>query len=247
MARCRAGDSFVAVAYLRVSTEDQALGPEAQRAAISTWASSAGVTVAAWHEDRGVSGALDLDARPGLVAALGALRGLRAGVLVVAKRDRLARDVAVAAAVDRAVAGAGGRVVSADGVANGDQPADAFLRTILDGAAAYERALIRARTKAALAVKRARGEYTGGEAPYGWRVVVGGTLEPHPEERLVICRARELRAEGLTVRAVTAALRAEGVVGRRGRPLAPSAVHLLFVPDLCSVGSLHPPPRPWNL
>jgi DNA invertase Pin-like site-specific DNA recombinase len=34
MARVRPGDPSVAVAYLRVSTEEQHLGPEAQRAAI---------------------------------------------------------------------------------------------------------------------------------------------------------------------------------------------------------------------
>jgi hypothetical protein len=54
------------------------------------------------------------------VKALGELRALGAGVLVVAKRDRLARDVYVAATIERAVASGGARVVSADGTANGD-------------------------------------------------------------------------------------------------------------------------------
>ena len=55
----------------------------------------------------------------------------------------------------------GARLVSATGEGNGDSPADAFLRTVIDGAAQYERGLVRARTRAALAVKagasRARG------------------------------------------------------------------------------------------
>src|SRR3954469_11593790 len=96
----RPGNPLVAVAYLRASTDEQRLGPEAQRAAIEAWAAREGVSVVAWHVDAGISGGSDLADRPALVAALGALRAARAGVLVVAKRDRLARDVAVAAAIE---------------------------------------------------------------------------------------------------------------------------------------------------
>src|SRR5579862_3564421 len=158
MKRSKSGSPKVAVAYLRVSTEDQKLGPEAQRTSIEAWAAREGVSVASWHVDAGVSGAAALEARPALCAALAALREHGAGVLAVAKRDRVARDVVLAAMVERAAEGFGARVVSAAGEGNGDAPADQFMRTIVDGAAQYERALIRARTKAALAAKSARGE-----------------------------------------------------------------------------------------
>lgn len=212
------GLSNVAVAYLRVSTDEQKLGPEAQRAAIEAWAARQGVTVAAWCVDAGVSGGTDIDARPGLVAALAELRVHRGGVLVVAKRDRLARDVYVAATIERAVCSSGARVLCADGTANGDTPADAFMRTILDGAAAYERALIRARTKAALGAKRAKGERIGA-VPFGYHVAADGVhLEIDAAEQSVIARVRELRAAGLTLRAVVAALAGAGLVSRAGRP-----------------------------
>jgi len=48
-------DPSKAVAYLRVSTEDQALGPEAQRASIEAWAARQGIEVATWHTDQGIS------------------------------------------------------------------------------------------------------------------------------------------------------------------------------------------------
>lgn len=48
MKRARKGDGSVAIGYLRVSTEDQRLGPEAQRDAIAAWAERAGIAVAAW-------------------------------------------------------------------------------------------------------------------------------------------------------------------------------------------------------
>jgi site-specific DNA recombinase len=216
--RSREGDPGKAIAYVRVSTSDQHLGPEAQRAAIDAWANRAGVLVISWHVDHGVSGGSDLDDRPGLVAALAELSIHGAGVLVVAKRDRLARDVYIAATIERAVARGGARVVGADGTANGDTPADAFMRSILDAAAAYERALIRARTKAALTVKKARGESTG-TPPYGFRVGPDGKkLEPDPQEQAILHELRAVRASGTPYRAVIRYATSRGLLGRTGRP-----------------------------
>ena len=220
MAKRAAGDSRIAVAYLRVSTSRQELGPEAQRSAIEAHAAREGIRIVAWHADRGVSGAAPIEARPGLLAALAALGEHRAGVLVVAKRDRLARDVVVAALVEREAAKAGACVVSADGAGNGSTPADQFMRSMLDAASAYERALIRARTKAALAAKRARGEHVAGLVPYGHRLADDGVhLEPHADEQATIAIVRELASAGLSQRAIVSRLAELGVVGRTGRPL----------------------------
>lgn len=216
--RARPGNSRLAVAYLRASTEDQKLGPEAQRAAIETWAAREGVQVVEWHVDSGVSGGSALDARPALGAALASLRGIGAGVLVVAKRDRLARDVAIAAMIEKATLAAGAKVVSADGAGNGDSPADAFMRTLLDGAAAYERALIRARTKAALGAKRARGERAGG-VPYGFTADDAGRLSPCAAEQAIVSVVAELRAAGMPLRAIVIELGRRELVSRTGRPL----------------------------
>ncbi len=213
----RRGNHRQAIAYVRVSTTEQQLGPEAQKAAIEAWAQREGVTVVSVFSDEGVSGGTDLDARPGLVAALSALRASHAGVLVVAKRDRLARDVYVAATIDRAVVAAGARVACADGVGNGDSASDAFMRTILDGAAAYERALIRARTKAALVAKRARGERAGA-VPFGYDADESGRLVENTAEQGVLVVVRELRAAGLSLRAVVRALESRGLVSRAGKP-----------------------------
>lgn len=215
------------MAYIRVSTEDQRLGPEAQRAAIEAWARGAGVAVVAWHSDHGVSGARELDDRPELKAAIVSLRAHDAGLLVVAKRDRLARDVMVAAVVQRAVEKAGARVVSADGTGNGDSPADSFMRTVLDGAAAYERELIRARTKAALRAKRARGERAG-TVPFGYAVDAAGRLAPQPGEQATIARVCMLRAGGCSLRTIVAELEREGVVSRVGKPLRLTQVAVIL-------------------
>lgn len=214
----RPGNPLLAIGYLRVSTDEQRLGPEAQRAAIEAWAAREGVAVVAWHCDAGVSGGSDIADRPALIAALGELRAARAGVLIVAKRDRLARDVAVAATVERAVKACGAKVLNADGTANGDSAADGFMRAMLDAAAAYERALIRARTSAALQAKRARGERAGA-VPYGFTADASGRLSPCEAEQAVIAAVRELRAAGIPLRAVVVELARRGFVSRTGRPL----------------------------
>ena len=227
--RVRSGSPLVAVAYIRVSKDDQKLGPEAQRASIEAWAAREGVSVAAWHVDQGVCSVTAFDQRPALVAALGSLREHAAGVLVVAKRDRIARDVVLTAGVERAAASTGAVVVSAAGEGNGSAPADAFMRTVIDGAAAYERALIRARTTAALSVIRARGQKTGGSVPYGYSLAADGrTLAPVEAEQATIARSRELVAEGLSLRAVAAQLATEGRVSRKGGTfLAPQVARML--------------------
>lgn len=229
MSRQVSTDPRKAVAYLRVSTEDQKLGPEAQRAQIEQWSAREGVEIVSWHVDQGVSGGADLDARPALVAALGDVKSTRSGLLVVAKRDRLARDVYVASTIERAAAGLGARVVAADGTANGDTAADAFMRTILDAAAAYERGLIKARTKAALQAKISRGELVG-SVPYGFRLNADGrTLERDEAEQAILRDMRELQAGGLTVRAIACALAARGIVSlRTGRPYNHVAVHRML-------------------
>jgi DNA invertase Pin-like site-specific DNA recombinase len=218
--RARPGDSRVAVAYLRASTGRQDLGLDAQRTALEAWAASRGLTIAAWHVDPGVSGSAPLEDRPGLLGALAALREHRAGVLLVARRDRLARDVVVAGLVERAVTAAGAHVFSADGTGNGQSPTDVFTKTILDAAGQLERALIRARTRAALAEKRARGEKLGGRLPFGFRLGDDGrTLVEYEPEQQIVRQIRALREQGVTLRTIVARLAELGVQSRAGTPL----------------------------
>lgn len=216
-----------AVAYLRVSTDEQHLGPDAQRAAIEAWAAREGVTVVAWHVDAGVSGAAPIADRPALLTALAALREHGAGTLLVSRRDRLARDVMAAAMVDRMTADAGARVVSAAGEGtDSDDPAAVLMRRMVDAFAEYERALVASRTRAALAVKRARGEATS-HAPYGWRADDGGRLVADEREQRIIARVRALQATGMSLREIVAALTAAGVTTRSGRAHNVRSVHTI--------------------
>jgi len=219
-------DPSAVVAYVRVSTDEQALGPEAQRAAVERWCASSGARLVAVCSDLGVSGAAPLESRPGLLAALDALREHRAGVLLVAKRDRLARDVVVAAMVERLAERQGARVLAADGTGNGEGPEAQLLRGVVDVFAQYERALIRTRTKAALRVKRERGERVG-QVPFGYRVADDGrALVEDADEQRAVARVRELRSAGLTVAEVAERLASEGHRPRGARWHATSVARI---------------------
>src|SRR5688500_7351522 len=94
-----------AIGYLRVSTDEQrdsGLGLEAQRTAIEAAATRQGLRIRATFDDAGLSGALPLATRPGLLQALNVLQ--RGDVLIVAKRDRLGRDVIGVATFEAAAA-----------------------------------------------------------------------------------------------------------------------------------------------
>jgi len=187
-------DPTLAVAYLRTSTDEQINGPKAQRHAIGAWAKRAGVRVVAWRVEH-LSGGTPVEDRPRFMRALLDLREHRAGLLVVAKRDRLARDVVIAATAERLVADARASVVTADGVTSEQTPEGQLMRGLLDLFAQYERAMIRARTKAAMLAKGRRGEYTGGQAPYGYRAS-GANVVMEPDEQTVIGIIRDISVKG---------------------------------------------------
>ena len=74
---------------------------------------------------------------------------------------------------------------------------------------------------AALQHKASLGEYTGGDAPYGYRLAADGErLEPEPAEQVLLARARRLRHKGLSLRAVARQLEAQGFRTRMGGPFA---------------------------
>lgn len=221
-------DQRVGVAYLRVSTntERQALGAEAQRSSIETWAAGNDVRIAAWYVEE-VSGGAPLDKRPILLEALGAVRAHRAGRLVVQRLDRFSRDPLTAALAESELRKFGASVACSDGAGSGDDPTAELVRGILFAVARFEKAMIRARIKAALAVKKRRNELTG-VAPYGWRVGADGkTLEIHPNERTALHKVRELRASGLSFRKVQQEATARGLVGRTGKPFTLAALHAM--------------------
>jgi DNA invertase Pin-like site-specific DNA recombinase len=135
------------ILYIRVSTNEQHLGVEAQRTAATAFL---GQPADREYLAMGISGGAPLEER---LVLLDAITSLSPGdTLVVAKRDRLARDTLIAALLEKQVEKAGASIQSANGVGNDNTPEALLMRRMVDAFSEYERALIKARTKAALAV-----------------------------------------------------------------------------------------------
>lgn len=145
-----------AIGYVRVSTSAQGrsgLGLEAQRAAIARFASAEGLEVAeVYQEIETGSGSDALERRPQLAAALKAARKAKAPVLV-AKLDRLSRDV-------HFVSGLMSHRVEFV-VCDLGRQSDPFVLHLYAALAEKERSMISARTKAGLAAAKARGTKLG--------------------------------------------------------------------------------------
>lgn len=139
------------IAYLRVSTARQGqsgLGLAAQRQAVATYAAGCGKIIAAEFVEVESGGKAK---RPQLALALEACRIHRA-VLVIAKLDRLARNVAfIANLMDGGV----------EFVACDMPQANRLTLHIMAAMAEYERRAISDRTKAALSAAKARGVRMG--------------------------------------------------------------------------------------
>jgi DNA invertase Pin-like site-specific DNA recombinase len=144
------------IAYTRVSTKKQkssGLGLDAQREAIEQFAKREGLTISAWFsEAESGKGADALASRPQLAAALAAARKAKAPV-IVAKLDRLSRDVHfISGLMTHKVA----FIVTELGMNT-----NAFELHLRAAFAEEERRKISERTKSALASAKARGTKLG--------------------------------------------------------------------------------------
>lgn len=203
-----------AVAYYRVSTQRQGrsgLGIEAQREAIRRFADAEGVTIVSEHiEVETGKGADALDRRPVLAAALGEAKTRRCPV-IVAKLDRLSRDVAF-------ISGLMAQRVPFI-VAELGSDADPFMLHLYAALAEKERSLISQRTRAALAAKKAQGVKLGNphyaDAVVKARAAAAGQADGFASSMLPIIEG--IRAAGVTSFAgIAEALNARGLHTRRG-------------------------------
>jgi DNA invertase Pin-like site-specific DNA recombinase len=204
------------VSYLRVSTDRQGrsgLGLEAQREAVTGYLNGGRwELIAEFVEHETGKGSNALAKRPQLRAALALAKKQRA-TLVIAKLDRLSRNMAFTATLMDA---------GVDFVAVDNPHASRLTLHILAAVAEHEREMIAERTKAALAASKARGTVLGAHGK-----VLAEQRKAEAVDRLapVTDRLRALKAEGLTMRAIAQRLNAEGVVSPAGGTWQSGNVH----------------------
>lgn len=213
------GTRVRAIGYVRVSTAEQAaegVSLDAQRARITAWAHANAADLADVFTDAGLSGGR-ADNRPGLQAALNAACTAKAA-LVVYSLSRLARSTRDAITISERLDRAGADLVSLSEKIDTTTAAGKMVFRMLAVLAEFERDQTSERTTAAMQHKKARREYTGGEAPYGWRVAADGVaLEADEAEQRVLRAATKLRAGGSSLRQIGCHLTAGGMRQRNGR------------------------------
>lgn len=207
-----------AIIYTRVSTEDQSqsgLGLEAQETACRKLAGTLGALETLLFTDAGISGSKGIEDRPALTEALAALR--KGDVLIVAKRDRIARDMLVTLTVEKVVSKRGAKLLSVAGEGSDSEGVTGLiLRTMTDLFAQVERETIRTRTRSALQVKKSKAERVGA-IPYGYRLAEDGKhLIENEREQRIIALVQSLRTDGLSLRAIVARLNEQSVTTRTG-------------------------------
>ena len=199
-----------AVGYIRVSTGDQELGLQSQREVLAQWAKANEIELVSVFEDQ-VSGAVSWFNRPGLMHAVDAIRSGVSNTLVVVKLDRLSRDVFNAESLFLEVRKHAARVLTAvdDPATDQDTPERVMMRQMLSTFSEYERAVIRQRTKRALAVLKAKGVKLGRPSL---------TESKHPAAKKAVMRIYQLRQEGLSIAEITRRLNMESQPNPTGKP-----------------------------
>jgi len=200
-----------AIAYLRVSTDRQGksgLGLDAQREAVARHIAANGIElIGEFVEVETGKGSNALAKRPELVAALAEAKRTKA-LLIVAKLDRLARNTRFLLTL----------IDSGADVAFADMPQVAgpmgrFIITQMAAVAELEAGLISQRTKAALAAAKERGQELG---KHGKIQAARNKAEAAKLLEPLAPVLNGLKAEGLTLRQMVAALNERGVPSPAG-------------------------------
>lgn len=201
------------VAYYRVSTDRQGasgLGLDAQRAAVASFVSGRGELAAEFTE---IESGRRND-RPELHAAMTACQRQRA-TLVIAKLDRLARNVAFIANLMES----GVEFVAVD-----MPQANRLTLHILAAVAEHEREMISERTRVALSAAKARGVKLGNPRPDIPAAVAARIARMAKVRATVAPLIERLRAQGMSLRAIAADLNARRIPTATGRQWHASSV-----------------------
>jgi DNA invertase Pin-like site-specific DNA recombinase len=220
------------VGYIRVSSEEQAksgLSLENQEEKIHAYASLHDLEVDEVYRDEGAS-AKTLR-RPGMKTVMGMIKRGEVQTLIIYKLDRMTRslrdlDQMLSLCQDTDTA-----LVSVTENIDTSSAAGRMVVHMLGVVAQWERETIGERTQAALAVKRSRGEKTGGSVPYGWRVKKGtgvkdkktgrmipAVLERDAREDQVVGRMMEwYEKDGIGYTEIARRLNRKGTKSRKGK------------------------------
>ena|SRR5690606_7761683 len=209
-----------AIIYLRVSTDTQDMSIKSQLSLCHEYAQLHGYTIKNVYRDREISGDVHFEQRQGLSEAIKDIK--KEETLLLAKRDRLSRDVVVMGRIEyEIVHKKKGFIVSAW---PSEQNKDMLMLRILDVFAEHEKNIIRERIKRGMAAKRERNEWLG-STPVDKKVSKDGVhLEKDDEAIKVIRRIKMMNKKGISIRKIATILNEKGILNRQ-RPWTRESVY----------------------
>ena len=206
------------IAYYRVSTKRQGasgLGLEAQAAAVAKLASERGATVLGAFTDVETGKRND---RPEMLKALAMCKKHKA-VLVIAKLDRLSRNLAFIANLMES---------GVDFIACDMPHANKVTIQIMAVLAEQEREATSIRTKEALAAAKARGVKLGSPRPGSAQGAAAWSKQTTQHRETVLPIAQQMRSRGLTLRQIAQELNERHIRTANGREWHATTVNRLF-------------------
>lgn len=222
-----------AVAYIRVSTEEQAnegVSLDAQEARVKAYCVANGLELVGIYKDEGVSAGTPLEKRPQGAAMLDALSSGKVGHVVAVKLDRLFRNALDCLANVEKWERAGYCLHLLDLAVNTCTAAGKAFLTIAATFAEMEKNLVKERTESALAHKKANLQAYN-HTPYGFNRE-GASLVANPAEQATIERIKAMDREGIPMMRIAETLNAEGEATKKGGKWYASTVKAILINTL---------------
>ena len=219
------------VGYCRASTNGQVgedkFGIDAQKAEIMKYCAAHNMRVSDWYVDEGVSGTVE--ERPELDRLLfGEVKNPPVKAVIVYKSDRVARDIKLYFYYMMLLEKKGISLISAtEPIVDDDSGLGGVYRALMLFVAEQERKNIMKRTAGGRSLKAARGGYSGGRAPIGYKVE-NHKLVISDDERPVVEYIFERRARGATLKQIADGLNEQGLTTRSDGPFYTSNVQSIL-------------------
>ena len=214
------------IGYIRVSTEDQVkegVSLDMQVEKIKAYCLLNELELVDIRSDDGIS-AKDITGRPGFQDVLASVMSGQADGLVVWKLDRAFRSTTDALSVAERLNKKGKSLHSITEKLDTTTAIGEFFFTLMASLAQMERRLVGERTRAAMALKRDRGERISGHAPYGY-AHDGDSVVPVEAEQANISLIKRLRSEGRPILKIVETLEQMGIHARTGKPMSTALIH----------------------
>lgn len=219
------------VGYCRVSTDGQVgedrFGIDSQKQIIMEYCRMHDMQISDWYIDEGASGVSE--SRPALDDLLfGEVKNPPVEAVIVAKSDRMAREIRLYFYYLMVLKKKGMDLISAtEEVVNDDTGLGNVYKSLMLFVAEQERKNIMKRTSGGRRIKAARGGYSGGKPPMGYRVE-NGALVINEDEAKVVRFIFERKRAGHTMLSTVDALNREGYRTRNGKEFVISTVQSIW-------------------